>query len=372
MVLRALLVSADDVAIANVTSVLSELSVTIQHCVYPAELFSLPEYKLDALIVDFDDAGRAISIVQSVRSLALPPIIVAILKDPSSLRDTFAAGANFVLYKPLSEGKVRASLKAAVALMSRERRRCCRVPVQVPVKVQLEDGTETEGILLNVSEEGMDIITADPMSKSARIHAQFVLPDAADQLHLASEVAWAKPNGESGMRFVDLSDSLRDKFKEFVCKNAPDLPSDDLGQDVEYTLSDLSLGGCYIETESPYPEHSLVELCLTAEQTEVSTKGTVKVMHPGVGMGIEFASPTSTQREAVQELLTVLTSSPTILPTSTVTPRALFSRNGTHADNVNAEDDPLLHLLRNHESLNQEEFLREMKQQRTTQELVTA
>jgi CheY-like chemotaxis protein len=370
MVLRALLVSEDDGAIAILTSVLSEFAVTADRCAYPTGMFCLPEYKLDALIVDFDHADQATSIVQSIRNLPFPPLIISILKDQSGVRNAFAAGANFVLYKPISEDQARASLRSAVGLMKRERRRCFRVAVQVPVQLQLEDGTEKEGIILDLSEDGMDILTANPICPSSRLRAQFTLPGSLDKIELSGIIAWANPNGQSGMRFGEISESLHNKFGEFVDSHAPELPVEDPWQDAECRLTDLSLGACYIDTESPFPEHSVVKLCLAASDMEVCAEGTVHVMHPGVGMGIEFASRTIAQRNEVQSLLNLLTSSPGTLPKLTITPCALFASEDFNNENANALDDPLLQLLRNHESFNQEEFLHELQQQRTSQEVV--
>jgi DNA-binding NarL/FixJ family response regulator len=370
MVLRALLVSEDDGAIAILTSVLSEFAVTADRCAYPTGMFCLPEYKLDALIVDFDHADQATSIVQSIRNLPFPPLIISILKDQSGVRNAFAAGANFVLYKPISEDQARASLRSAVGLMKRERRRCFRVALQVPVQLQLEDGTEKEGIILDLSEDGMDILTANPICPSSRLRAQFTLPGSLDKIELSGIIAWANPNGQSGMRFGEISESLHNKFREFVDSHAPELPVEDRWQEAECKLTDLSLGACYIDTESPFPEHSVVKLCLAASDMEVCAEGTVHVMHPGVGMGIEFASRTIAQRNEVQSLLNLLTSSPGTLPKLTITPCALFASEDFNNENANALDDPLLQLLRNHESFNQEEFLHELQQQRTSQEVV--
>jgi CheY-like chemotaxis protein len=372
MVLRALLVSVDDGAIAILTSVLSEFAVTTQHCGYPEGILRLPECKLDALVVDFADPAKATSIVQTIRRVPSPPLIVAILEDQASLRDALAAGANFALYKPVSEDKARSTLQAAIALIKRERRRCFRVPVQVPVQLQLEDGGEREGILLDLSEDGIDILTAEPICPSSKLRARFTLPASQDSVEIGCEVAWANPNGQSGMRFMEISASRHNTFSEFVASHAPELPDESPWQDSECRLTDLSLGACYVETASPFPERSVVELCLNASEIEVSAEGTVQVMHPGAGMGIEFASRTAAQREEVQSLLNLLTSCPGTLPKLQIAPRSLFATDEFKNESSNPLDDPLLQLLRNHESLSQEEFLQELQQQRSPQEEVTA
>ncbi len=371
MVLRALLVSADDGAIAVLTSVLSEFAV-VTHAVHSTEIFCLPEYKLDALVIDFDDPDQTISIIQSIQSSPYPPLIVAILKDQASVRSAFAAGANFALYKPVAEDTARATLQAAIAIIRREKRRCFRVPIQVPVQLQLENAKETEGIILDLSEEGVDILTAEPICPSTKVRARFALPGTGHSIDIYCEVAWANPNGQSGMRFVEISENLRERFGEFVASHAPELPAEDPWRDSECRLTDLSLGACYVETASPFPERSVVELCVGVNQMEVSAEGTVQVMHPGVGMGIEFASHTTAQREEVHNLLNLLTSSPGAVPTLRVAPRALSRPERCASEASNLLNDPLLELLQNHKSLSQEQFLHELQQQRSPQETINA
>ena len=48
-------------------------------------------------------------------------------------------------------------------------------------------------------------------------------------------------------------------------------------------LTDLSLGGCYVETEAPFPERALIDLCLKTGELEVHTEGMVRVAHPEHG-----------------------------------------------------------------------------------------
>ncbi|HEV2023027.1 MAG TPA: PilZ domain-containing protein [Terriglobales bacterium] len=53
-------------------------------------------------------------------------------------------------------------------------------------------------------------------------------------------------------------------------------------------LTDISLGGCYLEIMSPLPVLTYVNLSLTLEEQHVQAKGQVVVSHPHFGMGIQF------------------------------------------------------------------------------------
>src|SRR4029077_5431908 len=119
------------------------------------------------------------------------------------------------------------------------------------------------------------------------------------------------------------------------------------------------LGGCYVETESPFPEHSGIVLCLKAEDMEVRAEGMVRVMHPEFGMGIEFASGTVEQRDQVGTFIGFLTSRPGTQPQLLITPRALAAGNDQdYRGSSKASDDPedlLLGLLNRADSLSQED-----------------
>src|SRR5204863_92733 len=171
-------------------------------------------------------------------------------------------------------------VRAPTALLKRERRSAFRVPVQVPVEVRVQNGANMEGILLDLSEDGMDVLTAQPLYPSAPISAHFVLPNTETEVEPRGEVAWANPNGQSGVRFVDLPEKLRASLKTWVTANSPQLPPEDPEPVSDCKLTDLSLGGCYVETDSPFPERAGIVLCLKAGDIEVKVDGTLRVMHP--------------------------------------------------------------------------------------------
>jgi hypothetical protein len=135
-------------------------------------------------------------------------------------------------------------------------------------------------------------------------------------------------------------------------------------------LTDLSTGGCYVETESPFPERAEIVLCLKVDEVQVGAEGMVRVMHPGFGMGIEFASRTSEQREQVSGFIGLLTSKPGTLPDLSITPRSMAGKpeaNSNPNSEVDDFEDPLLELLRGHESLGQDQFLEQLRRQRNSE-----
>jgi len=377
MTFHALLVSNDEAATEVLTPLLNRCGVDVALCGYPEASCRLTEEQFDAVIVDFDDSHRATLLLQSASPAApgVTAVTVALLSDKTKVRSVFGAGANFILYKPISDEQAEASLRAAAALIKRERRRSFRVPVQVPIQLQIQNGPPMEGILLDLSEEGMDVLAAQALCPGSSISAQFNLHDSNLEIAVRGEIAWASPNGQAGVRFVDLAEQLRDTLKTWVLANSPETPPPDPDPVSQCILTDLSLGGCYVETESPFPERSIITLCLKAEDMEVQAEGLVRVMHPGFGMGIEFAARTTDERAQVARFIGFLTSRPGTYPALLITPQNLAADDDyDQPEPLPAEEleDSLLELLRNHESFNQEDFLQKLRQQRNSEEVASS
>lgn len=360
MTFQALLVTQDEEAAAVLTQVLSGFGLGVQSCRHAEAAERLAVQQFSAVVVDFDDPQSAFHILQS----GAAQVSAAVLADRTRVRTAFGAGANFVVYKPVMALQAEATLRAAVALLKRERRRSARVPLQVPVWLRIQNGPEIEGILLDVSETGMEVLSSRALCPSASIGFRFSVPNTVD-VEGRGEVAWAQPNGQSGVRFADIAEQTNAKLKEWVASNARSLPSDEPQPGWQCKLTDLSLGGCYVETDSPFPERAAVSLSLKAGEMNVEVQGMVRVMHPSLGMGVEFASSTEEQRQQVRTFIEALASQRGVVPELRVAPASLPLAEQNLAPQASNEDDPLLELLRHHESLSTEEFLGELRKQRS-------
>ena len=376
MTFQALLVSKDSQAATVLTPVLSIFGMGVVSCEDAEAVSLLREQKFDAVIVDFDNPNSAEQVLQSVQQSfsGERAVTVALLSDRSQLRNLLRKGANFVLYKPLSEQSAEAALSAAAALMKRHRR-SFRVPVQAPVRLTLGAGQEIEGILLDLSEDGMHILAAQPLNASTAITAHFTLPDTELPIEAQGEVTWTNPNGQAGIRFVELPEDLRATVQKWVAATAPAHPPQAPDPLPPCKLTDLSAGACYVETEAPFPEDSLVSLCLKAGDKEEQAEAIVRVMHPGFGMGLEFVTVSPDQPQERIGFIEFLASQPGIVPEVSVVPRALRAadHSGPVSDGQTEDpDDLLLGLLRRHLSLSQEEFLKELQSQRSGEPIVSA
>jgi DNA-binding response OmpR family regulator len=378
MTLQALLVSKDDDAADILSRVLAGSGIAAERFSDPEVAQSrLGEQRFDALIVDFDEpesADRLLRFAAEGNGGNLP-ISVALLSDTAKVRDTQKTGAKFILYKPVTLEQATASLRSATALLRRERRTSFRVPVQAPVQLSLPGSDLIEGIMLDLSQEGMDVLAAQPLQAGSQIGLRFTLPDGSVEVDAHGDIAWANPNGQSGVRFLDLPAETVEKLKSWLHANAPELPPDEAEPVSQCKLTDLSLGGCYVATESPFPEQALIDLCLKAGDMEIHIDGMVRVMHPAHGMGVEFPSRTETQREAVTNFIEFLSSRPGTMPELLISPQSLTADEAEfHSDLPIGEqlEDPLLELLRAGQGMSREDFVAELERQRNPNAVATS
>jgi hypothetical protein len=379
MTLQALLVSTDDQAAEVLGRVLPPFGIAMDRCSDPETTKTrIQQQKFAALIVDFDDSQAAEDVLRQAKNLGTEPLSIALVTDVARVRDILSGGAHFVLYKPLSEEAAQAGLRPAAALLSRERRRAFRVPVQAPVEITLAGNRKVDGILLDLSETGMDVLTAEPLDRGALVAFHFQLPDRALEIEARGEVAWATPNGQTGVRFLDLAEATTAQLKTWLEAAASTAGADPIETVPHCKLTDLSLGGCYVETDAPFPERALIDLCLKTEELEVHTEGMVRVIHPGHGMGVEFPSRTEEQRAQVGNLISLLRRGPAAMPKLIISPRALVadlkqfeSADKQAQESAEALEDPLLELLRRGASLQQDAFLAELKQQRYPEDVAS-
>jgi hypothetical protein len=145
-------------------------------------------------------------------------------------------------------------------------------------------------------------------------------------------------------------------------------------------LTDLSSGGCYLTTNSPFPRGTRVILSIKTGDLEVRAGGAVLVAHPEFGMGIQFLRATSQQRDQAQRMTAALRADKshevqvepdgleTSLPGDGVEMFQSSEGEGSASEHSAAEiaptDDALVDLFRNQFQVPVETFMQQIKKQR--------
>jgi CheY-like chemotaxis protein len=364
--IRALVVARDTaVATESLATMLRGQGLDVTCVPNAAEaLARIPENAPDLVFSELDDSGEAVWLLDSIRPAngSASLLSVLVLKDESERPAALRMGAHFLLYQPVSLPQVRSVLLATKSLMSRERRRTTRVPIQLPITLAWEGAENVEGIVLDVSETGMDVLISQPVSNFTELAFHFMLPERLAPVEGRGTVAWTRSTGESGVRFENLSEDAHIALNSWLDSTAPTVSDYDATSGVLCKLTDLSLGACYVESESPFPVGTRLDLILQARGTFAGAGGSVRVLHPAHGMGIEFLAETEQQRKSVEGFLDFLVSQPGVTPELRCIPREFVPMTQLPAD-ANTSD-ALLDLIRSEAALSQTEFQAELHKQR--------
>jgi c-di-GMP-binding flagellar brake protein YcgR len=367
MNLKSLLLCSDDKIVRVLRRTLGDLDIGVELCASSEiALRKLTRERFEAIIVDCAGPGAA-AVLRSARTAPCNKraIAVAILDPEIGLRSGFEIGAHFILYKPVSVERSKSSFRAARALMKKERRRNSRVSVNIPVEMtSRESDVHFKVHTTDLGEGGLAISLPRRSKPRGLWKLLFTLPGTAKAVEVNAEFAWEGTGKQVGLRFQDPSPEVAGQLREWLGRNAPDVEKDD--PPVRCQLTDLSLGGCYLEISSPFPVSTRVTLSMRAGGVELRTEGVVRIMHADKGMGVEFTQTTAEHRALLEKFLRLLTENREVLPELLVEPEGLEteSSNASFLPAAGDPEDTLLGLFRSPAALSADAFLTELRKQR--------
>jgi CheY-like chemotaxis protein len=368
MSLKSLVLCSDEKIVRVLRRVLSDLDIGIEHCTEPdGAIRKLTRERFEAVIIDCTDQKTAAQVLKSARSAPCNKraIAVAIMDGHTGLRSAFDMGAHFVLYKPVSSERAKSSFRAARALMKRERRRNTRIGIELPVTLNnRQSGFNQQVVTTDLSEGGMAVQLPKKQKALGPLQVSFVLPGSDKTVEVTGEIAWQNPGGHVGIRFANLGVDASHALRTWHNQNCADSEKDD--PPVRCKLTDLSLGGCYLEIASPFPVRTRIVLSMKVGEMELRAEGAVRVMHPDTGMGVAFKQTTPEQRIHVEKFIQTLMNAGNLMPELLVEPEGLEGDSPAAGNATPEVEDPLLDLFQQKASLPTEVFLKELRKQRSS------
>jgi len=115
-----------------------------------------------------------------------------------------------------------------------------------------------------------------------------------------------KPDSSSDASGVERRQSERRSHLRFPFTASVEATEPQSNATVKGRTSDLGLGGCYVDTISPFPVGTVIKIRLTKEMDTFETDAKVLFSQVGMGMGVAFISAVSQQHRILKRWLNEL------------------------------------------------------------------
>lgn len=271
MTLSALLVCADEVAAGVLRLVLDELNIRVESCpdTVRAGIRSAQE-RFDVIIVDGKSTSDVLSLLRETRLSRLndATLAVAVVPSQESIRELFSLGVNFVLYKPVAYDRALSSLKAARAVMRKEKRKSARATVHTHATVDYANVEQERATLIDLAEDGMAVLFGKKLPPTSKVYFQFKLPGQSNSIRLSGQLVWQDWNGRGGVQFIDVPRSSRRLMNEFLGANLPKRSRQELSDVTVEVEESLQLAGVAVAEPilgSSHSEQAAVSPSVVAE-----------------------------------------------------------------------------------------------------------
>jgi len=130
------------------------------------------------------------------------------------------AGANLVLRKPINWQLAKRSLRAAQAMIIRERR--IEIREKAKTVVQLSFATQKiETLLIDLSETGMAVQSRHNLKVKEVVHIRFSLPGTLSVVQCKGRIVRVTADGQMGIAFTAMDDTNRAKISDWIRLRQP-------------------------------------------------------------------------------------------------------------------------------------------------------
>ncbi|MFZ0759252.1 MAG: response regulator [Candidatus Sulfotelmatobacter sp.] len=234
MTLSSLLVCADDASVQVLRRVLEELGIQLELCKDAVRAgVRLAQERFDLIILDCEKQSDVIAVLHESRTSRLndSTLAVAVVAGQESIREMFALGVNFVLYKPVSHERALSTLRAVQSVLFRDKRRKVRAAVHTHAIIDYAGVEHASATLVNLAEDGMGVSFGEKLPPTCKVYFQFHLPGQTANVRLSGQVVWQDWNGRAGIQFVDVPQSSRRVLQEWLKMNVGEAQKQTLAAD---------------------------------------------------------------------------------------------------------------------------------------------
>jgi hypothetical protein len=218
MSLDALLVSSDRLTARVLGQALDAFGIGLEIYADVVEALSNAKARrFDVVFVDPDNITRAAPLLPVLREIAThrKQLIVSVLQPRSRQPESHSFGTDFVLWKPLSIGRVTQFLRAAFGLIVTEHVRYFRHRMEIPAAVGF--GIETvPAIMADLSAGGMCLQWLRRTPPTGPLSIRFILPGQKITTGLDGELAWRGDGNRLGVRFTHVPEITQIQLERWL------------------------------------------------------------------------------------------------------------------------------------------------------------
>jgi hypothetical protein len=175
-----------------------------------------------------------------------------------------------------------------------------------------------------------------------------------------SRPAEARTGGKVPPGLTDLVKTDKRKSPRYKCTGSARLQEVGGTAATWAAFADISMHGCYVETVSPYRVGAVLGMKLDANGFRVEASGEVRVVYPGLGMGISFANMSDEDRGRLRELVRSLSPTSVIVSSRTGprSPESAQAQASPPAVNPAATLQAMQKFFESRHVMGREEFIR--------------
>lgn len=216
MALQALLLTEDPELYGVLSPVLQDMGISFRTAENPTQAdFFLRSTIFDTVFIDCDDLAGSIKFFTDVRlSSSKNCTAFAVVNGKTSTKEAFLLGANYVVEKPLTRERVRESLRSAMNMMLRERRRYARHDLSGTAVVWYSGDKKVVGRTLNISEGGVAIELPQKIDLGLPVRIQFDLPGGR-HIDAKGVVAW-EVETHVGVKLLFMAANVRHDLDNWI------------------------------------------------------------------------------------------------------------------------------------------------------------
>ncbi len=232
--LDGLLFTNDKQVLSVMNQILDSFAIETEVCGdLDSALDAVTHRRLDAVIVDWDDAFDPTRIVRAARKSSpnSNSTIVAMVNGHSETH-ALLVGANFMIHKPTDVEHARRCMRAAYGTMLLNRRRAARVPVDIGVVARIAEVGEIQARISDLSVGGLALQCGQPLQVNREVLTQFSLPSNTGVIHATGRIVNANSAGRAGVRFSFIPEDDRSLLESWLAVELAklekaEMPADD-------------------------------------------------------------------------------------------------------------------------------------------------